>query len=477
MFLFFPVVTILYFLLENRFRWILLLLASCWFYMAFVPIYILIILFIVLVDYISGIKIEASGELKRRAVLVLCVAANLGVLIFFKYYNFINENLCALLNRIDLGYCLPHLSIILPIGLSFYVFQSLSYIIEVYRGTQSAERHLGRLALFVMFYPQLVAGPIERPQNLIHQLKEEHKFNAVRVIGGLKLMLWGLFKKIVIADRLAIIVDNVYNHPAEFSGPHFAVATVFFAYQIYCDFSGYSDIAIGVAQVMGIKLMLNFNRPYAARSISEFWKRWHISLSTWFKDYLYIPLGGNRVSYNRWCFNIFAVFAISGIWHGASWTFVAWGVIHGLYMIIESGGRRLAEKLPGVSGGAGLTRIYSVLKVFTVFVLVNFAWIFFRSPSIREACLIVSRLHCGWAGILDARGMFSSMGVTLRELCFAGALIVFLEIVSYFERDKGMCDLMSSRPWVVRWAFMLLVVMLIINFAVTKSVPFLYFQF
>src|SRR5678815_1064118 len=221
----------------------------------------------------------------------------------------------------------PFLKIILPIGLSFHTFQAMSYTIEVYRGNQKAERNFGIYALYVMFYPQLVAGPIERPQNLLHQFYENHKFDYERVVNGLKLILWGFFKKLVIADRLALYVGAVYNNPTHHTGLSFIMATIFFAFQIYCDFSGYSDIAIGAAKVMGFKLMTNFNRPYFARSISEFWKRWHISLSTWFKDYLYISLGGNRVSVPRWYFNLFIVFLVSGLWHGANWTYIIWGCL------------------------------------------------------------------------------------------------------------------------------------------------------
>jgi D-alanyl-lipoteichoic acid acyltransferase DltB (MBOAT superfamily) len=284
--------------------------------MVFVPVYILILGGTIIIDYYAGILLENTEGKKRKVFLIASLIANIGVLAVFKYYNFLNNNLSVLLNSFGYKNSIPNLGILLPIGLSFHTFQAMSYTIEVYRRKQKAERHFGIYALYVMFYPQLVAGPIERPQNMLHQFYEKHYFDFERIIDGLKLMLWGLFIKLVIADRLAIFVNAVYNNPEKHSGLTLAIATIFFAFQIYCDFSGYSNIAIGAARVMGFKLMTNFNRPYFSRSIAEFWKRWHISLSTWFSDYLYIPLGGNRVSVPRWYFNLFFVFLVSGLWHG-----------------------------------------------------------------------------------------------------------------------------------------------------------------
>jgi len=305
---FFIVVTSLYFALAHKYRWMLLLAASCYFYMAFVPVYILILGFTIVIDYFAGIVIENSNHQKKKIWLIISLISNIAVLAVFKYYNFIIDNLTHILSTIGLNNHLPYLSILLPIGLSFHTFQAMSYTIEVYRGNQKAERHFGIYSLYVMFYPQLVAGPIERPQNILHQFYEKNTFDYDRVTDGLKLMLWGLFKKVVIADRLAIFVNKIYDSPTNYEGIPLIIATVFFAFQIYCDFSGYSDMAIGAAKVMGFNLMQNFNRPYFSKSISEFWKRWHISLSSWFKDYLYIPLGGNKTIKWRWYFNLFIVF-------------------------------------------------------------------------------------------------------------------------------------------------------------------------
>ncbi|MCL4170841.1 UNVERIFIED_CONTAM: hypothetical protein GTU68_036387, partial [Idotea baltica] len=316
--IFFPLVTLVYFALPHKYRWWLLLAASCFFYAWFKVEYLLILVFTIIVDYFAGLWIERSEGKKRKWALIISIIANVGVLAVFKYANFVLDSANAVLFRMGQG-TFDLWDILLPIGLSFHTFQAMSYTIEVYRGRVPAEHNIFRYALYVMFYPQLVAGPIERPQNVIHQFYEEHKFDYQRVISGLRLMLWGMFKKVVIADRLAVFVDLVYDNPNAYSGFPIIVATVFFGIQIFCDFSGYTDIGLGAARVMGFDLMKNFDRPYFSKSISEFWRRWHISLSSWFKDYVYIPLGGNRVSESRRYFNLFLVFMISGLWHGASW--------------------------------------------------------------------------------------------------------------------------------------------------------------
>ena len=324
--IFFPLVTLIYFLLPHKYRWIHLLLSSCIFYIAFIPVYILILIFTIIIDYIAGIMIETRQDKKRKSFLIMSIVANVGVLAVFKYYNFFLNNVNDLLLSFHITtHSFPLLGIILPIGLSFHTFQAMSYTIEVYRGNQKAERHFGIYSLYVMFYPQLVAGPIERPQNLLHQFREKHPFNSQNLLDGLRLMLWGFFKKVVIADRVSQYVTTVYGAPEHYHYLNLVIATLFFFVQIYCDFSGYSDIAIGAARVMGFKLMTNFNRPYFSRNIQEFWRRWHISLSTWFKDYVYISLGGNRKGIKRMYFNLAVVFLLSGFWHGANWTYIIWG--------------------------------------------------------------------------------------------------------------------------------------------------------
>ncbi|CAN5908465.1 hypothetical protein BH23GEM7_BH23GEM7_20090 [soil metagenome] len=342
---FFPVVVALYFATPHRFRWTLLLAASYYFYACWKPEYLLLIIASTLVDYGAALGMGAAAtQARRKAFLALSLGSNLGLLFAFKYFNFFNESARALFDQFNLFYGVPAFDVLLPVGISFYTFQTLSYTIDVYRGQREPERHLGIFALYVSFFPQLVAGPIERSTRLLPQFFEKHEFSADRVSSGLRLILWGFFKKIVIADRLAIYVNEVYGNPAGFDGPTLLLATYFFAFQIYCDFSAYSDIAIGAARVMGFELMQNFRRPYFARSIHEFWQRWHISLSTWFRDYVYIPLGGNRVPFWRWYVNLFAVFLVSGLWHGANWTFVVWGGLHGFYLVFSLMTRNVRDR-------------------------------------------------------------------------------------------------------------------------------------
>lgn len=428
--LFFPLVTLLYFVLPHGFRWALLLAASCVFYMAYVPAYILILFTLILVDYFAGICISQNSGARRKGYLLLSVLANLSMLFFFKYYNFFGFNFTQLAQALHWNYSVQTLSIILPMGLSFHVFQSMSYTIEVYLGKQRVERHLGIYALYVMFYPQLMAGPIERPQNLLHQFYETHFFHRERVFSGLRLMAAGLFKKMIIADRLAVVVNEVYAAPAQYSGFYVLLATYFFSFQILCDFSGYTDIARGAARVMGFSLMENFDRPYNARTISEFWRRWHISLSTWFRDYLYIPLGGNRGSHARTYFNLLLVFTLSGLWHGANWTFLLWGVIHGAFLVFSLTTLELRKKCFAWLPWKKDSLLHSLISVFFIFHLVTLAWIFFRAASVQDAWLMLQKIFSGFDGnwwIVPSQvwrvdlgiSLFLILGLWLIHLCFA----------------------------------------------------------
>ncbi len=357
--------------------------------MSFIPIYLLILGFTIVIDFYSGILLEGSKGRVRKSYLILSLIANIGVLAVFKYYNFLFENISSILFSFNLNNPLPALKIILPIGLSFHTFQAMSYTIEVYRGHQKAERNFGIYALYVMFYPQLVAGPIERPQNLIHQFKEEHFFDFERFKSGFTQMAFGLFKKVVIADRLSMAVDYSYANISTQSGLSLIIATTFYAFQIYCDFSGYSDMAIGAARIMGFKLMDNFNMPYFSKSVSEFWKRWHISLSTWFKDYLYISIGGNRVKVPRWIFNILLVFTISGLWHGANWTFILWGAIHGMFLVFAMLKNSIIDKL---KLSVFKHRYFLIPNMLITFALVCFAWVFFRATSISDGLEVIKKM-------------------------------------------------------------------------------------
>jgi len=471
--IFFIVVTALYFTMPHKYRWALLLVSSCIFYMFFIPVYILILFFTIIIDYVAGILIENASGLKRKQFLWMSLVANIGVLAIFKYYNFLNENLTHIFTWTDSQNPIPYLDIILPIGLSFHTFQAMSYTIEVYRGNQKAERHFGIYALYVMFYPQLVAGPIERPQNLLHQFREKHFFEYNRVVDGLKLMAWGLFKKAVIADRLALMVDAVYNDPSQHYGFAVILATVFFAFQIYCDFSGYSDIAIGAARVMGFKLMTNFNRPYFSKSISEFWKRWHISLSTWFKDYLYIPLGGNKVIRSRWYFNLFITFMISGLWHGANWTYIIWGALHGGYLVFALISQEWRNRINDAIGLSKNKLLFKWSQAATVFVLVAFAWIFFRASSIGDAMVLIKN-----AFVIDTVQLNPTiLGNNYFEFIAGVLLIVFLLIAEWTMRGRKIHQYIITRPAFVRWSLYSLLVLVILNLGVFSGSNFIYFQF
>ncbi len=394
------------------------------------------------------------------------------MLFFFKYFNFFGDTVNFFLDRFNIFAEVPAYDLLLPVGISFYTFQTLSYTIDIYRRQQTPEFHFGRFALFVSFFPQLVAGPIERSVNLIPQFREVHKFEYQRVREGILLMVWGFFKKVVIADRLSEYVNLVYNHPAEYGGLHNVIATFFFSFQIYCDFSGYSDIAIGAALIMGFRLMTNFRRPYFALSIREFWQRWHISLSTWFRDYVYISLGGNRVVKWRWYYNLFITFLVSGLWHGAEWTFVIWGALHGFYLVfaIWTGKlRESANKWFGISRHQGL---YKFTQIMVTFVLVYFAWIFFRANNTADAFLIIKNtFHFSGSTALN----LFTFGV---DFYIAFLSIAFLLTVEYFEEFMELYGrLKLSLPRVWKWAILSVIILLVLVLGEWHGTDFLYFQF
>jgi alginate O-acetyltransferase complex protein AlgI len=475
--IFFPIVTAIYFFLPYKYRWLHLLVASCIFYMAFVPAYILVLFFTIIIDYYAGIWIEKTEGKKRKLYLTCSIIANVGVLAIFKYFNFFIDNINAFMGFLSIQTVLQPLGILLPIGLSFHTFQAMSYTIEVYRGNQKAEKHFGIYALYVMFYPQLVAGPIERPQNVIHQFYEKFDFDYDRVVSGIRLMLWGLFKKVVIADRIAILTDATFNNPKEHEPVSLLIASVFFSFQIFCDFSGYSDIALGSARVMGFDLMRNFNRPYQAQSISEFWKRWHISLSTWFRDYLYISLGGNRVSVARWYFNLFFVFLVSGFWHGANWTFVIWGALHGFYLIFAL----IFEKYINFSFlNAVPSPVRRVSNVAITFFLVTFAWIFFRANNVNDAIFIIKKIaECKIGDFKDVLTDAIPLSETFKriDLLITVLLILTLETVHYFQSTKNIERLFLHTPKTLRWSVYYFLILIILILGVFENRNFIYFQF
>ena len=475
-FVFFPLVFVLFFSIPHKYRWALLLAASCVFYMYFVPVYIFILLFNILIDYWAAIKISKSKKQQtRKLLLVLSIIANLGVLATFKYFNFFVDNTSILEQIFGWELNLRYLDLILPIGLSFYTFQSMSYTIEVYRKQQEPETHFGIFALYVTFFPQLVAGPIERPQNMLHQFKTERYFDYSRVSSGLQQMLWGFFKKLVIADNLSVMVDAAYANPTEQSGLTVLLATYFFAFQIYCDFSGYTDIAIGASKVLGFKLMDNFRVPYLSSSIKEFWARWHISLSTWFRDYLYIPLGGNRVKVARWQLNLLITFVISGLWHGAAWTFVIWGFLHGFYLVASIWkDKLLASFLPSLL--ANPSKLLKGLNILIVFHLTLFAWIFFRANNVDDAFIIINKiatLNIG-DGVSESLNALSKgqTGRTFFKLLLLAVFIFIDPIMDSIIKNK-----ISFNNVAIKWLVYACIAASIILFGYFGEVEFIYFQF
>jgi D-alanyl-lipoteichoic acid acyltransferase DltB (MBOAT superfamily) len=402
------------------------------------------------------------------------------VLVFFKYYNFFVENINDFLHISNASFNVPLLNIILPIGLSFHTFQAMSYTIEIYRGHQKAERHFGIYSLYVMFYPQLVAGPIERPQNLIHQFHEKHKFDYDNVVSGLRQMMWGMFKKVVVADRLAAIADPMFNNPTHYSGIALAIASVFFAFQIFCDFSGYSDIAIGAARVMGFHLMTNFNKPYHSKSIAEFWKRWHISLSTWFKDYLYISLGGNRVSKQRVYFNLFFVFLVSGFWHGANWTFLLWGAINGFYLIFALLTNDVRHKMMMATGIGKVRWLSNFVNIATTFALATLAWIFFRAKNAGDAFYIVKKVLNipSELGHVLATHKIAFLNLPALYIIRNGFLVIIaLELLYYIADKFDFKNGFAQKPAYVRWAIYYAAPLIIYWFGIFEKHEFIYFKF
>ncbi len=484
--LFFPVVVALFFAIPFRYRWFLLLVASYYFYMCWKPEYAVILVVSTLVDYYCGKKMGGITEkAKRKPYLYLSLVTNLGVLFTFKYFNFFNESVREAFNHFNLMYEVPAFELLLPVGISFYTFQAMSYSIEVYRGSIKPEKHLGVFALYISFFPQLVAGPIERPQHLLKQFYAKHQFSYQRVTSGLKLMAWGFFKKLVVADTLAVFVNEFYSHPQDFDGLSLALATVFFAFQIYCDFSGYSDIAIGTARVMGFDFMQNFRRPYFSKSIRMFWQRWHISLSTWFRDYLYIPLGGNRVVKWRWYYNLFITFLISGFWHGAYWTFLIWGALHGLYLVIELIAKKPGQQLATITGIRRVPIVHQLLRMGITFVLVCIAWVFFRAETVNDAWTVLSTIAAdGWQTIkqLGLAGMFdfSAFHADVLKIDWGIALfgLLVLLLVELLQVRKNISYWLMQQPFAFRWSIYFVLVMSILLLGkYEQQTQFIYFQF
>lgn len=444
---FLPAVVLLYYLLPQRLRWILIFVSSCLFYMAFIPKYILVLFAIIGIDYSAAIWMEKLHGKARKRLLLISLFANVGILAFFKYFGFANQTLIDFFALFGKEFKYYDLGIILPIGLSFHTFQSMSYTIEVYRGQQKAEKHLGYFANYVLFFPQMVAGPIERYATLGEELRKTQTLNYQNLSAGFRLVLLGFVVKMVIADQLAPFVNQVYANPTAYNQLQIVAALVFFAFQIYADFFGYSLIAQGSARLLGIHIMDNFKTPYFAKSVGEFWRLWHISLSTWFRDYLYIPLGGNRVSTWRWALNTLFVFGISGLWHGANWTFIIWGLLHGIFLLLEKPLKNFANTL-------------------STFLLVCFAWVFFRAPDFSTALQIL-------------KGVYTTAPIKETWLDFWTPLLalVLLLILEFSYRKERFDQLLERVPLVARWSIYFVLIFSLLALSGTQKFTFIYFQF
>lgn len=490
---FFPIVIGIYFLLPKKVKQLWLLVASYYFYMNWNAVYALLILGITVIGYVGGILLEradargdsqnADVQRKRKFYMIMAAVLSLGILFIFKYLNFAIENVNRLLSAAGSSFAVTAVDLVLPVGISFYTFQALGYVIDVYRREVPAEKNFLRYALFVSFFPQLVAGPIERSKNLLHQLDEPKKFDYETAKSGLLLMLWGYFEKMWVADRLAILVDSVYNDYGNYSAGMIVLATMMFSIQIYCDFGGYSHIAIGAAQVLGIRLMDNFRQPYLATNIKDFWNRWHISLSTWFRDYLYFPMGGSRCSKSKAYRNLMITFLVSGLWHGASWHYVVWGGLNGLYQVVGRMTKSAREKFRAVLHIREDGMPLRIFQTIVTFFFASFAWLFFRADGLGSALAMIrlTLTNGVWMQqLLD--GTIFMMGLSrfaVYQLIFALVVLFIVDICH--ERGVSFRKWIAARPIAVRWSIYMVtllafVVLLIQNYG-RPAAEFIYFQF
>jgi len=461
---FFPAVALFYFIIPVKYRWLFLLIASYYFYMNWKPVYAVLIFTSTFLTWICGILIQSTEiRFKRRLYLTVSLILNLSILILYKYFDFLNTSIKLFLENIGIGWEVPNLDLLLPVGISFYTFQAVGYTIDVYRGSIKAEKHLGIYALFISFFPQLVAGPIERASNLLPQFHEQKYFKIDNLIIGLRLAFWGYFLKLVLADRLSIYVDAVFNNAHNHNGSSHLLASIMFAFQIYGDFAGYSLIAIGVAKILDFNLMTNFNRPYFSTNVTTFWSRWHISLSTWFKDYLYIPMGGSKVSNARHYLNIFITFFVSGIWHGANFTFVFWGTLHGFFLMIE--------KFLGVAKSKSnfSFSLINLSKLLITFFAVVFAWIFFRANTLSDAFYMITQIFTN-----IFKPLFIKWDVFFASIVAISILILKESIDEMFPIKF---DSFCKKNSFIRPVLSAILLSIILLFGVFNSGQFIYFQF
>lgn len=494
-FMFFPVVVLIYSVLPRKMRYLWLLVASYYFYMNWNAKYALLIGLSTVITYLCGIGIEWTGKSERLQERAQCCqkliiaggfGVNLGILFYFKYFDFFLENINRALSVLHIQMLSKPFDVVLPVGISFYTFQALGYIVDVYRGEIKAERNLLRYALFVSFFPQLVAGPIERSKNLLEQIREiPNRKNASfkTVVNGLTVMLYGLFMKMVLADRISLLVDNVFSHFFLYGTIELCVAAVGFAIQIYCDFGSYSLIAIGAAQVMGFELMENFNTPYFSRSIKEFWRRWHISLSSWFRDYLYIPLGGNRCTKIRKYFNVMVTFLVSGLWHGASWNYVLWGGLHGAYQVIGEVLQPIRKKVLDTLKIRTDCDSYRLWQVVITFLLTTFAWIFFRADSLKDALYYILRMTTKWNPWVLFDGSLYELGLSQVEWHVFLTAFFMLFCVDLIRYRKGVRIDVYLEKQNIPFRYLVLLLMILAIFVYGEygmqfiANQFIYFQF
>lgn len=474
---FLPIVFLLYWFLFNKnikLQNLFLVVASYVFYGWWDWRFLFLIFFSTAVDYFVGRGLLVQQNLtKRKALLWTSMIINLGFLGFFKYYNFFAENFAAAFSFFGREIDAAPLHIILPVGISFYTFQTMSYTIDAYKGKLTPTKDFIAFSAFVSFFPQLVAGPIERATNFLPQFFKTRRFDAAQAVDGLRQMLWGLFKKVVVADNCAEFVDLFFGNPDGYPGSALLLGGILFAIQIYCDFSGYSDIAIGTARLFGFNLMRNFAYPYFSRDIAEFWRRWHISLSTWFRDYLYIPLGGSRGSTAMKIRNTFIIFLVSGFWHGANWTFIIWGAIHALYFLPLLLMKKNRKNLDVVAQGRKWPTLKELASMAAVFLLTVFAWIFFRAESVGEAGRYLSGIFSSsFFTFYDFFGMQKNIVLTL-------ASVVFLFVIEWIGRENqyAIAAIGRQKPRWQRWLFYAFLVFLIGMYMQTNETPFIYFQF
>ncbi len=493
--IFFAVVVSLYFTIPFTFRWVLLLAARYFFFLFWKPEYVIILAAATSIDYIMA-RVMARKEpgKKRKLFLLLSLFINIAVLFLFKYLNFFTGSLKTLLSQFNIMIDVPVFKLLLPVGLSYYTFKKISYMVDVYRGNRDPETHLGKFALYVSFFPEVAAGPIDRSGDLLPQFDRCRGFDYERVMDGLKLFTWGLFKKVVIADRLALVVGRIFDHPAEYQGISLAAATLYFSFQVYADFSGYTDMAVGIGRVMGFRLAENFDRPYFSVSIAEFWRRWHISFTSWLRDYLFLPIAYavsrkikapsvGHIKAETWAYVTATLITmlLCGLWHGAGWTFVLWGTFHGFYLVIAFATRKARKRWRKKMIGPCLKPVYRVFRIMLTFLAVSFLWIFFRAGSISDVFYIISHIFSpgDWVFHFDLTWIKQNLfpGQTKLEFIFTVLAVGVMMAVHGIQPQNRIKRMFSERPLLIRWVLYILLVLAVLNLGVVKEVPFIYAEF